>query len=350
MSGTTAPVRSGEALDWARLEQYLQQEIGPLRGPPEIRQYTGGSSNLTYRLSYGDADLVLRRPPFGTKAKTAHSMAREYRILKALKPVFSTVPEALHYSADERIIGAEFYLMREVKGDVVKSQLPDRWGFTPGQTRRFCERFWMKLIELHQVDYRAAGLSEFGQPEGYVERQIFGWNKRYLRAMTADADEFADVRGWLESHLPQASARSAVLHGDYRIDNAIFDHENPGRIVAILDWEICALGDPLMDLGNALAYWVEATDPPLIQSMRMQPSDAPGMMTRREILDLYQQHTGVDTRNFSFYLIYGYWRLAVILQQIYYRYDHRETRDRRFQAYGKTVHALGEHCRKLMDG
>ncbi len=342
------PVRPGEELDWTALDRHLKTVIPNLEGQPDISQFAGGSSNLTYRLNYPGNDLVVRRPPFGTKARSAHSMIREYRIMNLLRPVFPAVPETLYYSDDESIIGSEFYVMRKVEGQVVKAELPPEWTFTPADTRRFCERFWEKLIELHQVDYEAAGLGDFGRPKGYVRRQIEGWNGRYERVITPDVDAFEDVRLWLEDRIPPESGRHTVLHGDYRIDNVILDPADPSRIRAVIDWELCALGDPLMDLGNALAYWMESSDPKDLLRVKMQPSDAPGMLTRREILAFYQDQTGIDTSGFTFYSVYGYWRNAVILQQIYYRFYHGQTQDQRFAPFGPAVGTLGEQCRRLI--
>jgi aminoglycoside phosphotransferase (APT) family kinase protein len=344
----TTAVRSGEALDWAALDTHLKRVIPHLQGTPEVSQFAGGNSNLTYRLQYENDDLVVRRPPFGTKAKTAHSMIREYRIMTELKPVYPSVPETLYYTDDESIIGSEFYVMRKVEGQLIKETLPSEWNFSSQDTQRFCLRFWQKLIELHQVDYVAAGLEDFGKPQGYVERQITGWNRRYERVMTPDVDEFAPVRRWLEANLPEESGRHAVLHGDYRIDNVILDRSDPCIIRAVLDWEICALGDPLMDLGNSLAYWVERDDPQDLRMLTMQPSSAPGMLNRREILDFYQDKTGMDTSDFTFYLVYGYWRQGVILQQIYFRYFHGQTQDDRFKNFGAATQKLGEHCQRLI--
>lgn len=348
-SNPTRAVREGEALDWARLDAYLKTVLPDLTGKPVVTQFIGGASNLTYRLEYAGHDLVVRRPPFGTKARSAHSMRREYDIISRLRPVYPAVPEALHYTDDESVIGSEFYVMRRVPGDVVKTELPTHWQFTPADTRRFCINVWNKLVELHAVDYAAAGLADFGKPDGYVTRQIAGWNGRFERAITADVEAFDDVRGWLEGAIAPATHRHAILHGDYRIDNLIFAPADPFEIVAVLDWEICALGDPLMDLGNALAYWVEADDPDYLLGTLQQPSNARGMLTRNEILELYEQRTGLATGNFTFYLVYGYWRLAVILQQIYYRYFHGQTADSRFAGFGLAVTALGNHCRVLID-
>lgn len=344
------PVRKGEDLDWRALDRHLKSVLPHLQGEPGISQFAGGNSNLTYRLQYANDDLVVRRPPFGTKAKSAHSMIREYRVMNALKPVFAPVPETLHYSDDERIIGAEFYVMRKVEGVLIKSRLPSEWNLDLAGTRRFCHRFWEQLIELHQVDYAAAGLGDFGHPEGYVERQVTGWNGRFERVITPDVDDFSGVRNWLMANRPADSARHSILHGDYRIDNIIFDQDDPFNILAVLDWEICAIGDPLMDLGNSLAYWVQADDPDELKQLLVQPSDAPGMLTRAEILELYRAQTGFDTSGFTFYLVYGYWRLAVILQQIYFRYYHGQTQDERFRPFGGVVQKLGEHCLRLVSG
>ena len=344
----TAPVRSGEELDWQALDRRLKEVIPGLDGRPEISHFASGNSNLTYRLKYAAEDLVVRRPPFGTKAKSAHSMIREYRIMNALKPVYPWVPDTLYYTDDESVIGSEFYVMRKVEGQVIKQTIPADWGFTPADTRRLCRQFWEKLIELHQVDYRAAGLEDFGQPKGYMQRQVMGWNGRYQRVITPDVDEFSDVRQWLETNKPPESCNHAILHGDYRIDNIILSNRDPTAIRAVLDWEICALGEPLMDLGNALAYWIEPDDPPYLKALQMQPSTAEGMLTRTEILALYSELTGRDTAGFLFYLVFGYFRNAVILQQIYYRFYHGQTQDERFRSFGAATRNLGEHCRRLI--
>jgi len=344
----TTPVRKGEDLDWTSLDRHLKRVLPHLEGEVGVSQFAGGKSNLTYRLKYANDDLVVRRPPFGTKAKTAHSMIREYRIMNELKPVYPSVPDTLYYSDDESVIGSEFYVMRKVDGVLISNQIPAEWNFTPEDTRRFCTAFWEKLIELHQVDCIEAGLGDFGKPEGYVERQVLGWNRRFERVITPDVDHFAAVRDWLVANMPNDTTRPSILHGDYRIDNVILDQEDPCNILAVLDWEICALGDPLMDLGNSLAYWVQDDDPPGLKNLVIQPSNAPGMLTRSAILKLYQDRTGIDTSGFTFYQVYGYWRLAVILQQIYFRYFHGQTRDERFKTFGISAQHLGEHCQMLI--
>lgn len=338
----TIDLREGEAFDLEAVDKVLKAAISGLSGTPTLKQYASGASNLTYALDYPERRLVLRRPPFGTKPKSGHDMFREYRIMSALKPAYPCVPETLYYvNTEDSVLGAEFYVMDRVEGHLIHTKIPKEWNWGEAETRQLCLNFFDKLIELHQVDYKAVGLEDFGRPEGYVERQILGWNKRYEKAHTPDVDAFEDVRDWLAANLPKEENGAAVLHGDFRIDNLILDVEDPTQINAILDWEISALGDPLMDLGNTLAYWIEANDPPEMQALSRQPSGAAGMLTRQEILDYYAEKTGVDVSNFHFYYVYGVFRLAVILQQIYYRFYHGQTKDERFKMYAPMVNILG---------
>lgn len=342
---TTNPagdVRKGEELDVASVDAALKANIEGLTGTPEIKQFSSGASNLTYAVTYPNRSLVLRRPPFGTRPKSGHDMFREHRIISALKPVYPSVPNSVYYTDDESIIGAEFYVMDRAIGHMV-IDWPNDWDEKTG--RKLCENFFQKLIDLHHVDYIAIGLEDFGKPKGYVDRQIGGWNRRFEKAWTDDVGKFEDVRQWLEDNKPKKEGGAAILHGDFRIDNCILNMDDPTQIDAILDWEICALGDPLMDLGNTLSYWIQADDPPMMQLMMRQPSSVPGMMTRQEILDFYAERTGTDVSNFQFYYVYGIWRLAVIIQQIYYRYYHGQTDNPRFKTFGQMVNALGELSR-----
>ena len=200
-------------------------------------------------------------------------------------------------------------------------------------------------MDLHSVDYEAVGLGDFGKPEGYVNRQITGWNRRFEAAWTDDIEKFEDVQRWLVENMPAKERGAAIIHGDYRIDNCILKASDPTQIEAILDWEISALGDPMMDLGNTLAYWIHADDPPFMQMMVRQPSGAPGMMTRQEILDFYAEKTGADVSGFQFYYVYGIWRLAVIIQQIYARFYRGQNDNPRFKDYGQMTSALGQLAR-----
>lgn len=271
--------------------------------------------------------------------------------MHALKPVFPTVPSTLYYTDDASIIGAEFYVMDRSEGHLIHTKIPKEWNWTAKEASALCEEFFDKLVDLHTVDYKAIGLDDFGKPEGYVARQIGGWNRRWEKAWTEDIEKFEDVCQWLDDNKPSEEKGSAILHGDYRIDNCILNLDNPTKIEAILDWEISALGDPLMDLGNTLSYWIHADDPDMMKLMVRQPSTVPGMMKRQDILDFYAAKTSADVSNFQFYYVYGIWRLAVIIQQIYYRSYHGQTSDPRFKSYGQMSSALGQLARmKIASG
>ena len=340
-------VREGEEIDATRVEAFLKEKIPGLEGEMSVLQFRNGASNLTYLLVFDDRELVLRRPPHGTKAKSAHDMSREYRVLSGLKKGYPRVPEMLLYTDDQSIIGSEFYIMERVEGNLVLRDFPPEWGFSAEDGREFCLKFLDRLIELHQVDFRAIGLENLGKPEGYATRQILGWNKRYMNARTDDAPDCEVIRDWLEGRIPSESG-ACIIHGDFRIDNLLVDAEDPFNIVAVLDWEMATLGDPLMDLGNTLAYWIQADDPPGLLSLRKQPSNAAGMLTRDEMVAYYAERTGVRIDNFDFYLVYGVFRLAVILQQIYYRYYHGQTKDERFAVMIDQVRELEKRCLEII--
>jgi len=352
LNNPTIDMRKGEELDSQSVDKALKQAVSGLEGCPVIKQYASGASNLTYLISYANRELVLRRPPPGAKAASAHSMIREYRVISALASVYPAVPKAIYYSDDESLLGSEFYLMEKVEGVLVKNSLPAAWNFNDTDRQRFGKTVFDKLIELHRVDYVAAGLAEFGKPIGYAERQILGWNKRFSNAHTSDVPGFEDVREWLVANIPDGTSGAlpaALIHGDFRIDNVMVDPNDPFNVIAVMDWEMAALGDPLMDLANSLAYWVHADDAPALQAILQQPSNAPGMMRREEIIAYYTEQTGFDTSRWDFYEVYGYWRLVGILQQLYYRYVNKLTQDKRFAGYGQGVTQLGDYCRQLID-
>lgn len=333
LTDRSSAIRQGEELDTRCINGYLKAHIAGLRGEPQISQFPGGASNLTYLLRYSDQELVLRRPPFGSKAKSAHDMGREFRILNKLRDAFPYCPQAFVHCTEESVIGAEFYVMERVEGIILRADLPAELAFTPAQTTTLCKSFIDRLVELHQVDYQGCGLGDLGKPDGYVARQISGWNQRYDNARTPDAPHWQEVRDWLQEKMPADHPRPAIVHNDYRFDNVILDPQDPMRIIGVLDWELTTLGDPLMDLGNTLAYWIEADDPAPVQLMRRQPSNAPGMLTRQAFVDYYAQRAGIEINNFDFYYIYGLFRLAGIVQQIYYRYYHGQTADKRFAPF-----------------
>lgn len=333
LNDQSTTIRPGEELDASLIDPYLKAHIPGLSGAVTISQFPGGASNLTYLLEYPDQEFVLRRPPFGHKAKSAHDMGREFRILNQLKDGFPYCPKAYVHCTDESVIGAEFYVMERVNGIILRSNLPPELGLDASRTEALCKSFIDKFVELHRVDYSACGLADLGKPEGYVRRQIRGWSERYEKALTPDAPTWEAVRAWLNDKMPADHPASSIVHNDYRFDNVILDPRNPMQIIGVLDWELTTLGDPLMDLGNTLAYWIEAADPAPVQLMRRQPSNAPGMLTRREFVDYYAERAGIQIDNFDFYYTYGLFRLAGIVQQIYYRFFHGQTQDKRFAQF-----------------
>lgn len=333
LNDQSTTIRPGEELDASLIDPYLKAHIPGLSGAVTISQFPGGASNLTYLLEYPDQEFVLRRPPFGHKAKSAHDMGREFRILNQLKDGFPYCPKAYVHCTDESVIGAEFYVMERVNGIILRSDLPPELGLDASRTEALCKSFIDKFVELHRVDYSACGLADLGKPEGYVQRQIRGWSERYEKALTPDAPTWEAVRAWLNDKMPADHPASSIVHNDYRFDNVILDPRNPMQIIGVLDWELTTLGDPLMDLGNTLAYWIEAADPAPVQLMRRQPSNAPGMLTRRAFVDYYAERAGIQIDNFDFYYTYGLFRLAGIVQQIYYRFFHGQTQDKRFAQF-----------------
>ena len=341
------PPRPGEELDAERLAAYLREVRPDLDGPLEIAQFPSGHSNLTYLVRVGDEELVLRRPPGGRKPKSGHDMHREWVMISALKTAFPYVPEPIAYCDDPAVLGAPFFIMRRIRGLILRRDLPSGLHLEPDAMRRLCERLVDVHRELHALDYRELGLESMGHPEGYVQRQVEGWSRRYRDARTPDVPDFEEVMAWLEENRP-GEAGASVIHNDYRFDNVVLDPNDPLRIIGVLDWEMATIGDPLMDLGASLAYWVEAGDPPDLQAIRLVPTHLPGALTRREVVERYLGETGYEVESFTFYYVYGLFRLAGIAQQIYYRYYHGQTRDGRFGRLGRAVHVLEAAARRAM--
>jgi len=254
-------VRQGEELNLKQVETFLKDMIPGLEGNLVVEQFPSGFSNLTYLIRVGNRELVLRRPPFGRKAKSAHDMGREYRVMSAVNPVFSYCPKPLVYSDDESIMGCPFYVMERIRGIIPRKRFPKGMNLSPEEMRRLCERLLDVHVELHHVDYKAIGLDGYGRPEGYVKRQVEGWSDRYRAARTPDAPDFEDVMAWLKEKMPPDFPRPALIHNDYKFDNVVLDPADPLRIIGVLDWEMATIGDPLMDLGSSLGYWVQADDP-----------------------------------------------------------------------------------------
>nr|WP_314484241.1 phosphotransferase family protein [uncultured Pseudomonas sp.] len=348
LTDSSTRIRSGEELNAGAVDGYLKAKVPGLTGQPVISQFPGGASNLTYLIEYPGVELVLRRPPFGHKAKSAHDMGREYRIINQLKQAFPYCPDAYAHCTDESVIGSEFYVMERVKGIILRSDLPAELNLTAEGTRTLCHSFIDKLVELHKVDYNACGLGDLGKPQGYVHRQISGWCERYDKALTPDAPHWQHVKDWLKANMPNDYPAPSLVHNDYRFDNVMLDPADPMKIIGVLDWELTTVGDPLMDLGNSLAYWIEANDPAPMQHMRRQPSHAPGMLTRREFVDYYAERSGIQIDNYDFYYTYGLFRLAGIVQQIYFRYYHGQTRDKRFATFVKMNELLERMSLKVI--
>ncbi len=340
-------VRNGEELDDRAVGNWLIEHGEDISGPVEVTQYSGGASNWTYRLKYENADLILRRPPTGTKAKSAHDMSREYYVQRALAEYYPVVPEMVLLCQDESVIGCDFYVMKRIEGIIPRANLPKEINFDELQTRELCTNFIDKLIELHQVPYEGTDLEKLGKGDGYCQRQVDGWDSRYEKAKTINVPSFKYVRQWLKDHVPSDS-KTCVIHNDWRFDNVILDPENPSKIIGVLDWEMATLGDPLMDLGSSLAYWVEESDNAIFKATRRQPTHLKGMFTRAEVVEYYLNKTGLKTDNWTFYEVFGIFRLAVIAQQIYYRYYHKQTNNPAFKDFWIVIHALNIRALKLI--
>jgi aminoglycoside phosphotransferase (APT) family kinase protein len=349
LTDETRPIREGEEFDIKKVGQFLKDTIPGLKGALTVSQFPGGHSNLTYLIRVGDRDMVFRRPPFGRKVKTAHDMGREFRMLKALRPAFPYCPEPLAYTEDESIIGCPFYVMERIRGLILRKDPPKSLALPPEDTSRLCERLTDVFVELHRVDYKKIGLEGFGRPEGYVKRQVEGWSERYRTAKTPDAPDFEDVMAWLHEKMPPESPHVSVIHNDYRFDNVVLHPDDPFRIVGVLDWEMATIGDPLMDLGGALAYWTDHDDPPDMQAIRMIPTHLPGMFRRRDFISRYAEKMGVSVEKSDFYYCFGMFRLAGIAQQIYWRFYHGQTKDERFRLMIVAVTVLEKACRRLIE-
>jgi len=336
-------VREGESLDVEAVSTWLQQQGIEHASTPDVTQYTGGASNWTYCLSYPDIEYILRRAPAGTKAKGAHDMGREYKLQKALKPVYRYVPQMLAFCDDENVIGTEFYLMEKLTGIIPRKNLPRGLSLTQAQTQALCHNVLDCMILLHEVDVTEAGLTHLGKGAGYIERQIEGWNKRYVNARTWNVPKAKKIRDWLESNIPQQES-ICLTHNDFRFDNVVLAQDNPTEVIGVLDWELATLGDPLMDLGNTLAYWIEADDDFFAQKIRRQPTHLPGMLSRSQVIDYYCDKRGMASIDFTFYEVYGLFRLAGIVQQIYYRYHHKQTKNPAFKDFWLFVHYLLWRC------
>jgi aminoglycoside phosphotransferase (APT) family kinase protein len=342
-------VRQGEELDNAALAAYLQDNLPNLIvSELHVMQFPSGHSNLTYLLRIGERELVLRRPPFGAKIATAHDMQREFNILSHLVKVYPKVPRPLIYCEDPAVLDAPFYIMERLQGVILRNAAPNGLQLTVDQMRSLSENFVDNLVDIHQLDYQAAGLGDLGHPEGYVRRQIEGWTRRYHNARTDDIPEIQRVADWLAENMP-AEVGASMIHNDYKYDNLVLNPEQLSEIVGVLDWEMATVGDPLMDLGTSLGYWVDPDDPPQLQSMAFGLTTLPGNLNRRQLAERYARRSGLDLTNLIFYYVYALFKIAVIVQQIYARYKAGFTHDERFATLIFAVQLLGKVAVQAID-
>ncbi|MFL6557345.1 MAG: phosphotransferase family protein [Bacillus sp. (in: firmicutes)] len=351
MNKDTIPVRKGEELNLSALEIFLQDNIKNLPSAPlEILQFSAGHSNLTYQIKKGDWEAVLRRPPLGPVAPKAHDMEREYKIISELHPVFPVAPKPFLFSNNETIVGSPFFLMERKNGIIIDTSFPDGIVVTDNLCTRLSEVMVDRLVELHAIDYKQTGLVEISKPEGFMKRQVHGWIGRYERAKTDEIDVVEPLKKWLVDHIPKIH-ESTIIHYDYKFNNAMFN-EKLTDMVGLFDWEMTTVGDPLADLGVAMGYWNQSDDSELlIKGLGKEPVTAvhDGFLKRHEFIELYAKKSGRDVSNFNFYLTFAYFKLAVIGQQIYYRYKKGQTSDTRFANFNFFVKNLIQHAANVAD-
>ncbi|MDQ3032946.1 MAG: phosphotransferase family protein [Myxococcota bacterium] len=329
-------VREGAELDLERLRVWLEAQ--GIAGALEVLQFPRGYSNLTYLLRAGDREIVLRRPPAGVKIASAHDMSREHRILSRLHAVWPKAPRTIAFCEDESILGAPFYVMERIPGVILRAKTPPGLELGPERMRALSEQLVDTLVEIHAIDLEAAGLAELGKAQGYIERQVRGWTERYRKAQTDEVPEFEEVAVWLAAHMPPESG-GTLIHNDFKYDNVVLAPDLSG-VVGVLDWEMATLGDPLMDLGCTLGYWIEPTDPPLMQAMRFGPTNLPGNLTRTEIVSRYQARSGRTVTHLPFYFTFALFKLAVVAQQLYQRYVRGLTKEARYALLIEGVRGL----------
>jgi aminoglycoside phosphotransferase (APT) family kinase protein len=340
-------IRAEERLDPERLWPFLRSALPGAAGPIAVLQFRQGHSNLTYLVRVGDREAVLRRAPFGARVKHAHDMRREFQLLSALQDVYPRAPRPIAFCDDESILGAPFYQMERVRGVVIRGD-GSACGLvlSPSLLRATSTALVDNLADLHAVPL-SASLSTLGHPEGYVMRQVKGWRERYAAARTDDVPDVEAAAAWLDANQPRESG-AALIHNDYKYDNVVLDPEDPTRVVAVLDWEMATLGDPLMDLGTALGYWLDPDDAPDLRARPIGPTFLPGSLSRREVVDRYAARSGRAVPDPLFYYVFALFKAAVIYQQIYKRWVEGHTRDPRFAALIEGVRAVGRQAARAL--
>ena len=343
----TIAVRPHEALDLSRLEPWLRRHLNGAEGPLALRQFGGGHANLTYLLRFGTREFVLRRPPPGPLAPSAHDMRREHRVLSRLWRAWELAPRSYLLCLDRDILGVDFHVMERRRGFVLRAAGPDAVGHDPALRRRIGEMAVDSLAALHAIDAEAVGLADLGRPEGFLGRQMAGWTRRWEAARDDAAPDARAVIDWLGERMPATSA-SALVHNDFKLDNILLARDDPARAVAVLDWDMCTRGDPLLDLANLTHYWSEEGDSDVWRLAASMPTDRPGFPSRAAMVRRYAARTGSDVRGFGWYEVFGAFRVAVILQQLHIRYLKGQTRDARFAALGRRVRASIAKCGELV--
>ncbi len=329
-------------IDEENLRRYLAQSLPGEDTPLEIERISGGHSNETFYIQRGNQQWVLRRPPRGPLLPTAHDVLREYRVLKALNTTTVPTPRALLACDDTSIIGAPFYLMERVAGIVVRHELPPYATDTVGR-RTVSKALLDALVALHSVDWRAVGLGDFGKPEGYLERQLRRWGGQLEKSRQRPLSDLDAVTVWLSEHMP-TSGPATIVHGDYRLDNVMLAHDEP-RVVAIFDWEMATIGDPLADVGYLLSFWREPGDPvPEFASDAWRIMEQPGFLSRAEVTQYYAERTGRTVREMAFYQALAIWKLAILLEGSYSRHRSGMTDDPFFAQLGEGVPALARRA------
>ena len=345
----TKPIRSGEELSVENLQTYLRENLNLKTDEIKLSQFPGGSSNLTYCVKIGETEYVLRRPPFGNQVKSAHDMSREFNVLSKLSAVYPPAPKPLIYCNDENVTGAEFYLMERRIGLIIRGAMSEPPAVAGGLTlensqdlrKKVVESFIENLVNLHSLDYKKIGLENLGKPEGYAQRQVEGWTKRYFNAKTDEHFELEKAIEWLNANIPESHG-ACLIHNDYKFDNVMLNPENLTEIVAVLDWEMTTIGEPLMDLGSSLAYWMSKESGNELLSMPFNPRILMENITRTELVEIYEQKSGKKVSDILFYYVFGTFKLAVIAQQIYFRFVKGFTKDKRFATFNHFVNSLGK--------
>ena len=348
ITSDTAAVRRGEELNIDALTDYLSGKIEGAERGVVVEQFPNGHSNLTYLVRAGDRNYVLRRAPLGPVAPKAHDMAREYRILRAVHPHFPEAPEVYHLCEDPEVIGAVFFLMERRHGIVIRDELPPEVTAVPNYPKLVSEAVIDCMVRMHAIDISGQGLAALGKPEGFIERQVRGWADRWSRAKTEMMPTMDRVIQWLADRVP-VSAAPSLVHNDYKLDNLMLHLGAIDQVEAVLDWEMTTVGDPLADVGLTLCYWTWAAAPQFRARAISAITSGPGWYTREQFIERYAKSTGRDLSHISYYEVLGIFKLAVILQQIYYRFYRGQTQDARFQNFGERVRGLVELAGSLVD-